>query len=180
MKILIACGVLAALSAAALAQEPAKSLSATLEVYAFPSEGQDQSQQSKDEAACYEWAVTNTGNDPFELAKQEQAEEAQSEAEMAAASQTGKGASARGAVRGAAAGALVGEIANDDASEGAAWGAAAGAVHGRRSGKQANAEAQKNATAQADDRAAVTAEQLENFKKAFSVCLESKKYLVKY
>ena len=180
MKILLACGVLAAVSAAALAQEPAKSLSATLDVYAFPAEGQDPAQQSKDEAACYEWAVTNTGSDPFEVAKQEQADEAQSEAEKAAASETGKGAGARGAVRGAAAGALVGEIASDDASEGAAWGAAAGAIHGRRSGRQANAEAQQSAAEHADDRAAVTAEQLDNFKKAFSACLEAKEYLVKY
>ncbi len=180
MKNLLVCGALVVVSAAALAQAPAKSLSATLEVYAFPSDGQDAAQQSKDEAACYEWAVSNAGVDPFELEKQETADEQQAEAEMAAAGQAGKGSTARGAVRGAAAGALVGEIANDDASEGAAWGAAAGAVHGRRSGKQASAEAQQSAAANADDRAEVTAEQMQNFKKAFSVCLESKKYLVKY
>lgn len=45
-----------------------KSLSSTMEVYVFPTEGQDASLQSKDEAECYEWAVGNAGSDPFELA----------------------------------------------------------------------------------------------------------------
>ncbi|MGB5630621.1 MAG: hypothetical protein WBM57_14740, partial [Woeseiaceae bacterium] len=49
----------------ASAQEQAKSLSATMDVYVFPKEGQDASQQSKDEATCYEWAVGNVGADPF-------------------------------------------------------------------------------------------------------------------
>ena len=52
----------------ALAQTPApaapqKSLSSTLEVYVFPTQGQDAAQQSKDEAECYEWAVGNAGPD---------------------------------------------------------------------------------------------------------------------
>jgi hypothetical protein len=50
-----------------------KTLAATMDVFVFPAEGQDSSQQSKDEATCYEWAVGNTGSDPFNLAKQEQA-----------------------------------------------------------------------------------------------------------
>jgi hypothetical protein len=171
---------LVAASAALDAQAQSTTLASTLDVYAFPSDGQDSSQQSKDEAACYEWAVGNTGNDPFELTKQAQAEDAQSDAEMAAAKETGQGSGARGAVRGAAAGALIGEIANDDASEGAAWGAAAGVIHGRRKGREANAEAQAAAADSAAERAELTATELENFKKAFSVCLEAKNYLVKY
>jgi hypothetical protein len=61
---------------------------------------------------------------------------------------------------------LVGEIASDDAGEGAAIGAAAGMVAGRRRAKSA----QKQATQQ----------DMDNFKKAFSVCLEAKSYMVKY
>jgi len=167
-----------ALSMAASAQ--AQSLGSTMDVFIFPSEGQDASQQSKDEAACYEWAVTNTGSDPFDLAKQADADEQQAQVEQQAAAQTGQGSGARGAVRGAAAGALIGEIANDDASEGAAWGAAAGVVRGRRQGRQAQQQAQQQATAQAEQREVATAEQLGNFKKAFSVCLEAKEYMVKY
>ena len=164
--------------AAAIAQD--QSLGATLDVYVFPAEGQDSSQQSKDEAACYEWAVSNSGADPFELARQKDANAQQAEQSQQAARSAGQGAGARGAVRGAAAGALIGEIANDDASEGAAWGAAAGAIHGRRSARRAQNQAAQQASSQSEQRQQVTAEQMENFKKAFSVCLEAKEYMVKY
>ena len=42
-----------------------RSLSSTLEVYVFPKSGQVAAQQSQDEVASYERAVSNTGNDPF-------------------------------------------------------------------------------------------------------------------
>ena len=176
IAITVACSV--GLVGIAVAQ--GQSLSSTMEVYVFPTEGQDSSQQSKDEAECYEWAVGNAGADPFDLAKQEEANQQQAQAEQQAAQQAGQGSGARGAVRGAAAGALIGEIANDDASEGAAWGAAAGAIRGRRTGRAAQAEAQQQAAAQAEQREQATEEQLANFKKAFSVCLEAKNYMVKY
>jgi hypothetical protein len=166
------------LSATVKAQD--KSLSSTMEIFVFPKEGQDSSQQSKDEVECYEWAVGNAGVDPFDLSKQKEADQQQAQAEKQAAQQAGQGSGARGALRGAAAGALIGEIANDDASEGAAWGAAAGAVRGRRMGRQAQAQAQQQTAAQAEQREQATAEQMENFKKAFSVCLEAKDYMVKY
>jgi len=172
--------VLAAVALPVVASSQTQSLGSTMDVYVFPAEGQDSSQQSKDEAACYEWAVGNTGSDPFDLAKQEQADAQQAQADQQAAEQAGQGSGARGAVRGAAAGALIGEIANDDASEGAAWGAAAGAVRGRRKGREAQQQAQQQATAQAEDREEVTEQQLTNFKNAFSVCLEAKEYMVKY
>ena len=74
-----------------------QSLGATMDVFVFPAEGQDTAQQSKDEAACYEWAVGNTGTDPFDLVKQEQADEQQAQAEQQAAQQAGTGSGARGA-----------------------------------------------------------------------------------
>ena len=163
---------------AAVAQS--QSLASTMDVYVFPAKGQEASQQSQDEAACYEWATGNTGTDPFDLAKQEQADQQQAQANQQAAQNAGTGSGARGAVRGAAAGALIGEIANDDASEGAAWGAAAGAIRGRRQGRRAQQEAQQQVSAQAEQQQEATAEQLTNFKNAFSVCLEAKDYMVKY
>jgi len=178
MRMIFAAVIAIAAPLAASAQ--GQSLGSTMDVYVFPAEGQDSSQQSKDEAACYEWAVGNTGSDPFDLAKQEQADAQQAQADQQAAEQAGQGSGARGAVRGAAAGALIGEIANDDASEGAAWGAAAGAVRGRRKGREAQQQAQQQAAAQAEDREEVTEQQLINFKNAFSVCLEAKEYMVKY
>ena len=56
-----------ALSISVSPQAAAKSLAATMDVYVFPAAGQDQSKQSQDEVACYEWAVSNTGSDPFDF-----------------------------------------------------------------------------------------------------------------
>jgi len=172
--------ILLAVAVPATVYAQAQSLGSTMDVYVFPAEGQDSGQQSKDEATCYEWAVGNTGSDPFDLAQQEQADQQQAQADAQAAQQAGQGSGARGAVRGAAAGALIGEIANDDASEGAAWGAAAGVVRGRRQGRAAQQQAQQQVAQQAEQREGATEQQLANFKNAFSVCLEAKEYMVKY
>jgi len=173
LRVILVCPPLAfPFGSLALAQS--QSLGSTMDMFIFPAQGQDSSQQSKDEAACYEWAVGNTAVDPFSLAKQEEANQQQAQAEMQAAQQAGRGAGASSAVRGAAAGALIGEIANDDAGEGAAWGAAAGAIRGRRQGRAAQQQAQ------AEQREEATEQQLVNFKNAFSVCLEAKEYMVKY
>ena len=158
--------------------EGQKTLSSTMNIYVFPTDGQTAEQQSKDEAECYTWAVGNTGTDPFDLAKQaeQQAGEAAQAAEQA--KNVGKGAGAQGAVKGAAGGALIGAIAGDT-GKGAAYGAAAGVVRGRRKGKQAQASAEKQAEQQAAQAKAATETAMANFKKAFSVCLEAKKYMVK-
>jgi hypothetical protein len=157
-----------------------KTLAATMNVYVFPTQGQAAEEQSKHEAECYAWAVQNTGNDPFDLAKKSEQQKQQAEREKEQAKSVGAGAGARGAVRGAAAGALIGEIVDDDAGEGAAYGAAAGMIRGRRKARAA----QQSATQQAEQKAAKaeqsTQQQIENFKKAFSVCLEAKDYMVKY
>jgi hypothetical protein len=157
-----------------------KTLAATLNIYAFPNKGQTPTQQSEDESACYQYAVQNTGTDPFQLQKQAQQQQQQSAEAQKQAQQAGKGAGAAGAVKGAAAGALVGEIANDDAGEGAAYGAAAGVVAGRRKAKKGQKQATEQAKAQGEQAQAATAEQMDNFKKAFSVCMEAKNYMVKY
>jgi hypothetical protein len=159
---------------------PAKSLAASLDVYAFPKEDQTAEQQSKDEAACYDWAVSNSGGDPFELQEEAETAEAQAAEEAESAGESTRGAGARGAVRGAAAGALVGEIADDDAGEGAAYGAAIGAVSARRGARRASAEAEEQVQQQSAEEQQATAEEIGNFKKAFSACLEAKDYQVKY
>jgi len=162
------------------AQESAKTLAATMDVYAFPKDGQAADVQSKDEAACYEWAASNTGSDPFQLQKQGEQQEQQTEQQVAQAQASTRGAGAGGAVRGAAAGALIGEISHGDTSESAAWGAAAGLVASRRRAHRASAEAQEQAKSKGASQQQATQEQVDNFKKAFSACLEAKDYLVKY
>ena len=182
MRTIILVGLATLLTWPAIAQDAptGKTLASTMDVYVFPNEGQEASQQSQDESECYDWAVANVGADPFQLAKDADTNEQLAAAEMAAAEQTGKGAGARGAVRGAAAGAVIGEVTGGDAGESAAIGAAAVAVRGRRQGRRAQAEATEQAAAQAEQREVATAGDLDNFKKAFSVCLETKEYMVKY
>lgn len=182
-RIFVSILLLAAGSAGpAFAQEPAqqKSLAATLNVYVFPSAGQAADQQSKDESECYQWATANTGVDPFNLSKETAAAEQQAQAQQQQTQQATQGAGAKGAVKGAAAGALIGEIASDDAGEGAAYGAAAGAIAGRRRSKAAQQQAAVQTTQQVQQAEATEAEKRSNFNKAFSVCLEGKKYLVKF
>jgi len=172
-------------SGLALAQTPVapptgqKTLAATMNVYVFPNKGQKPEQQSKDESECYNYATQNTGTDPFALQKQSEAQAAQTEQAKQQAAQAGKGAGAKGAVKGAAAGAVIGEVANDDAGGGAGAGAAVGVVAGRRKAKGAQQQATQQAEQQGQKAQAATAEQLTNFKKAFSVCLEAKNYMVK-
>jgi len=168
--------------ATAIAQQDSagKTLAATIDVYVFPASGQDAKQQSIDEVECYNWATANTGSDPFELTEQQAQQQQGTDIDKESSAQTGTGSGARGAVRGAAAGALIGEIADDDAGKGAAYGAAAGAIGGRRRGRAASQQAQAEAEARGQAQQQATAGQIDNFKKAFSVCLEAKEYLVKY
>jgi len=166
-----------------VAQAPSgglQSLAGTLGIYVFPAQGQNATQQSEDEATCYQWAVSNTGSDPFEVQKQQAADAQQAQAAQQQASQAGKGSGARGAVGGAAVGALVGEIADDDAGKGAAYGAAAGLIAGRRHGRREQAEAQQQTQAQARQAQQATQGQMDNFKKAFSACMEGKNYIAKF
>lgn len=71
-----------------------------------------------DEAECYQWAVTNTGSDPFEVQKQQAAD--------------------------------------------------------------AEAEAQQQVQAQSQQVQQASQAQIDNFKKAFSACMEAKDYVAKF
>lgn len=165
----------------AQAQQPApKSLAATLEVQVFPSGGQAPDKQSQDESMCYQWAVQNTGVDPFEAQKQADQAAQQAAQQTQQAQQSTQGSGAQGALRGAAMGALIGEVANDDASKGAAYGAAAGMIRGRRKAEQQSQQSQQQIQQQEAASQQNTAQALSNFKGAFAVCLESNDYMVKY
>lgn len=161
------------------AQETGQSLASTLEVYVFPAAGQAADQQSMDEVECYTWAVNNTGSDPFQLEKQNEETQAQAEQQVEQTQDATQGAGARGAVKGAAAGALIGEVTGGDAGESAAIGAAVVGVSSRRRARAANQQAEAQAEQQSTASAQATEEQIGNFKKAFSVCLEAKEYMVK-
>jgi hypothetical protein len=135
-----------------------KTLAATMNVYAFPQAGQNADKQSKDESDCYGWATSNTGSDPFALSKQQAQQQQQTQQQVQQAKAGGQGAG----------------------GQGAAWGAAVGAVSARRRAKAQSEAAAQQAEQSGAQKQQATAQQIDNFKKAFSVCLEGKQYLVKY
>jgi hypothetical protein len=156
-----------------------KTLAATLKVYAFPGAGQAAAQQSQDESECYKWAQQETGIDPFHVANQAAEQQQQAAQQMQQAQASTSGSAVKGAVGGAAGGAIIGAIAGN-AGKGAAIGAGVGAI-GNRAVAQSNAQKASQQAAQQSQAAARTSTtQMTEFKKAFSACLEAKKYTVKY
>jgi hypothetical protein len=144
----------------------AQSLAGSLGLVVYPSAGQTGDQQKKDEEECHAWARETTGIDPQNPKATQQ---------PAVAEQTSGGGGA-GAVRGAARGALLGNLADEDAGEWAAAGMVAGAARGASHQQRRNAQAQAQATA---EQQAAAAEEVELFKKAFSVCVEGRNYTIR-
>ncbi len=140
----------------------AQSLSSSLGVVAYPSKGQPAQQQSKDEGECFAWAKQQTGIDPVAVAS------APTQQPGPAA---GGGERVRGAARGAAGGAAIGAIAGDT-GKGAGIGAVAGTMAGGR-------QARKNKEAKQQQAEQAKAGTLQQFNKAFGVCMEGRGYAVK-
>lgn len=178
---------MATVTCSASAQTPAaiapptgqKSLAATLNVYAFPSNGQSSSDQAKDEGDCYKWAAQETGADPFEANKQVAQAQQQAAQQQQQVQQATAGAGAKGAVGGAVVGTAVGAVAGD-AGKGAAIGAGAGLIAARAKARGAQQATAQQGAQQTQAAKQAAAQQIEAFKKAFSACLEGKKYTVRY
>src|SRR5512139_2066523 len=143
----------------ALAIVAGLALDASAKQFVYPAKGQSPEQQKSDEAACYTWAVQQTGFDPANPQAQPQA---------ATPPTTATGTTAGAGVRGAARGAVVGEIVADDAGAGAA----AGAVAARSQSRRQNAATQQQA-------AQTQSAGQQNFNKAMAACLEGRGYTVK-
>ncbi len=141
------------------------SMSASLGLYVFPSKGQTKDVQDADEMACYNWAKEQTGIDPVNPPK----------VEAQQVDTAPDGTAVRTAAKGAAAGAAIGAI-TGDAGEGAAVGAVVGGLAGRRAKKAGDAQEQQQNTQAAT---AQQQEMMNNFKKAFTACMEGKGYTVK-
>ena len=140
-------------------------IASSLDLFVFPNDGQDGEQQQADEVSCFKWAKEQTGYDPINPT--------QVEAEQV--DRSADGTAVVGAAGGAAAGAAIGAIAGD-AGKGAGIGAVAGAIRGRRAkvvGDEIEQQ-QNNAAAAASE-----AKMLDDYKRAFSVCMEAKGYTVK-
>jgi hypothetical protein len=131
--------------------------------YVYPAKGQSAQQQKSDEAACYSWAVQQSGFDP---AKPPPAPAAAKPPTTATGTTPGAG------LRGAARGAVVGEVVGGNASAGAAAGAVAARGQSRRQNAAAAQQGQQQASAQQQQQQA-------GFGKARAACLEGRGYSVK-
>lgn len=166
---------------AAMAQE--ESLSTSMNVHVFPSEGQDAVQQSMDEAECFSWAEERTGTDPFELSNTAAQQAAAADQAMAQAQSAGQGSTGRAAAGGAVAGGLIGGVfgsGKNSGWKGAAAGAATGAIIGNSRKRRGQAEASQQVAAQAAQDQAMLQAQMDDFKTAFTTCLEAKDYIAKF
>ena len=139
-------------------------ISKKLGYYIMPNDGQDAETMKKDEEACFKWALEQSGYDPDNPP-----------VIVADTVASTRGAGVKGAAKGAAVGAAVGSI-SGDAGDGAAYGAIAGGVRSRRGAKK-QAQQQQAANNQAAD--AQEKALLDDYKKAYSLCLESKGYSLK-
>ncbi|MBW1802496.1 MAG: hypothetical protein JRJ85_17410 [Deltaproteobacteria bacterium] len=129
----------------------------------YPAKGQSAEQQQKDEFACHQWAVQQTGYDPT---KTQQAPQQQT-------TQSGRPV-AKGAAGGALVGAGIGSL-SGKAGRGMAIGAGVGALAGgarrrQQERQQAEAAQQAQSTQQA---------QIDRYNKAKQACLEGRGYTVK-
>ena len=131
--------------------------------FVYPAKGQTAQQQKSDEAACYSWAVKNSGFDPAKPRAP-----AVAAGPPTTATGTTPGVGARGALRGA----VVGEIVGGNAGAGAA----AGAVAARGQSRRQNAAAANSAQQQQQ---AAAQQQQAGFDRARGACLEGRGYTVK-
>ena len=167
---------------------PAFSPAQTIDMFAFPKNGQSADQQLKDESECYGSAKQRTAIDPQKPAPQGPSAEEVAAAQKEAAENAPQAAGGRlrGAARGAAGGAAMGAIAGD-AGTGAGVGAVAGTMRGGMQQRQANAQSKQQAAAQATAALKKQTEELQRahqegidtFQRAFAACMDARNYSVK-
>jgi hypothetical protein len=158
--------VICCLLAVMMPSASAKSLAGSVDIFAYPSEGQSKEQQEQDDYQCFTWARDQTGFDPINARAPDVKEAKQPAAD---------GSRARGALRGATRGAILGEVIDDDAGKGAEIGATIGAMRARREAKEsASSKAAAENLSKQDEFTALN----NNFREAMSLCLEARGYAV--
>ncbi|MEJ2691081.1 MAG: glycine zipper 2TM domain-containing protein [Deltaproteobacteria bacterium] len=143
-------------------------------VYFYPNKGQSPEQQDRDRYECYLWAKKQTGFDPSAPGLPPH-----NRLEVVAEPPPGAG-TAVGAVTGALLGAAVASRHHEP--EGALVGALAGGILGsavEASNRQQAASMQQYYDRQAEQRAAVTERQADDYRRAFTACLEGRDYTVR-
>jgi len=175
--------------------------SAQTGVYAYPSAGQSQEEQSRDRFECHQWAVNQTGFDPTTAAPlpaqptyRQPPPVAQQRNSSGGPLNIGDGGFFEGtgmmgdAATGAALGAAGGAIAGD-AGEGAAIGALASTVFGALNRASSNSRPQQDYNSQNDpylaqEQARVDQlyierrEQNDNYHRAYGACMSARDYTI--
>lgn len=143
--------------------------------YIYPAKNQSNDQLEKDRYECYLWATKETGYDPSVASRQREPQLVK-----VPVRNEKQGASVAGTVIGAIAGAAIG----NDHHRGDS--AAVGAVLGTMVGSSVEAAGQQKAEAEAHARAQRIADQQQaqaegsdNYRRAFTACLEGRGYVVK-
>jgi hypothetical protein len=123
----------------------------------YPSKGQSQKQQQKDEGECYTWSKNKTGVDPAAVA---------AAPVPPSGPAVGGGERTRGAIKGAVVGGII--DGGDGAGKGAALGVVAGGSKARSNQRdqQASGESQKQGA-------------MDTFSRANAACMEGRGYQVK-
>lgn len=160
-------------------------------VFAYPTKGQSEQQQAKDQAECQHWATRQTGVNPAAPPPPPVPVYASAPPPSASgglfgfgSGQVGRGGVLGDATRGAAIGAVGGAIAGD-AGKGAAIGAATSTVFGgiRRQSRQAEeARWQQSQQAAAQQQQAMAyqqqQQQLQTYHQAYKACMSGRGYSV--
>ena len=145
------------------------------ELIIYPAKGQNQHQMERDKFDCYSWAKKETGFDPMQAQAPAQSSPYQQP------SGASPGSVVRGGAGGAALGAAVGGIAGgwSGAGKGAAIGAVTGGVFGGLRSRATNQQAAQAQQQYAAQQSAQYRQKQDTYKRAYSVCLEAKGYMVK-
>ena len=143
--------------------QPVKGMASTVGLYVYPKNHQNANQQLTDESQCYTDAKSQTGFDPNATAPAPEAK-AQNQ-------KSGDHSMAQGAARGA----VISGATGGDPAAGARRGAIIGGIKSKRKQKQETEQAEKKADANKTQQQ----QQLDNFKRSLSACLDSRGYSVK-
>ena len=141
---------------------PVKGMAYTVGLYVYPQKNQNATQQLTDEQQCYNNAKTQTGYNPD-------------------AASTGSAASAQtntkshDAAKGAARGAAISGATGGDAAAGAERGAIITGARAKRKEKQQEQQSEK----QADATKTQQQQNMDNFKRSISACLDARGYSVR-
>ena len=130
------------------------------DIYVFPSRGQTDAQMDKDKYSCHQWASQQSGYDPM------------SPPPSSGGVSTPAYRPGRDVLGGAAKGAVVAGIADGDAGKGAAVGALGGGIFG-------GMRHQRKVDSVRQQQAAATSGLQNDYRRAYSACLEGKGYTVR-